>query len=52
MKVKVKFKCKDCNRNIRKSAVSDLIVDLRLCPQCYTKRIISTNKHMAENITN
>ena len=32
------YKCKDCNKKIREKAVTPDLVELKLCPQCYTKR--------------
>ena len=32
------YQCKDCKREVRERAVSQMLVDLRLCPQCYTKK--------------
>ncbi len=39
MKDKI-YKCLDCNKEIREKAVTISLKDLRLCPQCYTKRKI------------
>ena len=30
------YTCKDCHREVK--AVSRMLADLKLCPQCYTKR--------------
>ena len=31
------YTCKDCKREVRERAVAERMVDLKLCPQCYTK---------------
>lgn len=37
-KLKTEFQCKDCNGIFRKKAYTKNLVNLKLCPQCYTKR--------------
>ena len=32
------YNCKNCNKEIREKAVTPDLVELGLCPQCYTKR--------------
>lgn len=38
--------CRDCQRQIRTKAVSQGLVDLKLCSQCYTRRL--TNNTVKE----
>jgi DNA-directed RNA polymerase subunit RPC12/RpoP len=33
------YECKDCHREVRVKAVTPELATMRLCPQCYTKRL-------------
>ena len=33
------YVCKDCYKEIRKKAVANILFELKLCPQCYTKEV-------------
>lgn len=35
------YTCKDCKKELRKKEVTQELVDLNLCPQCYTNRIMN-----------
>ena len=32
------YSCSDCHNDVRERAVTEMLVDMKLCPQCYTKR--------------
>ena len=38
------YTCKDCQTEIWRKAVSPMLVDLKLCPQCYSKRLMAQSK--------
>lgn len=37
-KGKVEYTCRDCNEVVWVKSVTEMLADLRLCPQCYTLR--------------
>ena len=32
------YRCRDCDKEVREKAVTQTLVDLKLCPRCYTER--------------
>lgn len=35
------YKCKDCDKEVRVKSVTSTLAYLKLCPQCFTERVIN-----------
>jgi len=45
MKDKI-FTCQDCKKKFRVKAYTPEVVAMKLCPQCYTKRMVAKGSYI------